>query len=172
MSGCNGGLFYSSTVVLYYTLEVIVLKYTLKYWASLYLHSTMLLRHLSTVAQNSQTQTWDCTYLTHHFVVYVFHQITKAGCNLIQILLHYFRINYREMFHCSNKNLSSTNVFFFFLFPFLNFSCFKYPAATVGQIKRPLRNDFWHKLQVYRCTCVCVCVCVSVATAFFINMVK
>lgn len=106
--------------------------------------------HLSTVAQNSQNQTRDCTYLTCQFVAYVIRQITKAECNVIKILLDYLKINYRKIFHRNHKNWSSTR----FFFVFLSVSRFKYSAATVGRIKRPLRNDFWHELQVYRCVCV------------------
>lgn len=94
--------------------------------------------HLSTVAQNSQNQTRDCTYLTCQFVAYVIRQITKAECNVIETLLDYFIINCRTIFHRNHKNWSSTHVFFFFL----RFSRVKYSAATVGRIKRLLRNDF------------------------------
>lgn len=69
--------------------------------------------HLSTVAQNSQNQTRDCTYLMCQFVAYVIRQITKAECNVIETLLDYFRINCRTIFHQNHKNWSSTRFFSF-----------------------------------------------------------
>lgn len=106
--------------------------------------------HLSTVAQNSQNQARDCTYLMCQFVAYVIRQITKAECNVIKILLDYLKINYRKIFHRNHKNWSSTHVFFL--------SFWASHVLNIQQRQLVESNDPYVTTSDmnYRCTGVCV----------------